>query len=243
MLRVPRSLWRTCSGLARTRVCTNSRLRIATSYPSSNFGRRAYSDLGDDAKKRDILEHVLPIVEREHGSDGVEVASVLNTLGEAHNQLGDYAKARDVLERALPIYEREQGNERQVANTLGNLGNAHGGLGDHAKKRDMLERVVAIKEWGYGRDHPEVANTLFNLAQAHAKLGDLPKRRELLERALPILKRAHGPDHPYTKGCQELIADTLLDLGGKSGNPTKQRTCWSARSLSLKVSTARTAKK
>ena len=131
-----------------------------------------------------------------------------------------------------------------MANTLGNLGNAHGGLGDHAKKRHSRSARSRSRSGCTAATSPEVANTLFNLAQAHGKLGDLPKRRELLERALPILKRAHGPDHPYTKGCQAFIADTLLGpSGANQATQPSSETCWSARSLSLKVSTARTAKK
>ena len=59
------------------------------------------------------LERALPVYEREHGSDGAEVAEVLNELGTAYMGLGDYAKQRDVLERALAIQERAYGKRPQ----------------------------------------------------------------------------------------------------------------------------------
>ena len=45
---------------------------------------RAYDDVGNHVKHRDAFERVLPIYEREHGSDGAEVAKVLNGLGIAY---------------------------------------------------------------------------------------------------------------------------------------------------------------
>ena len=159
-------MWRSCSGLARTRVCSKASASCVRRFGSEAQKVKWRVPLLDGSFSSDVkgLEAILTEKEREFGAESKEAGAALLDLGVTHLNLGDDSKARDALERALPIYEHEQGYERQLAKTLANLGNAHGGLGDHAKKRDMLERVVAIKEWGYGRDHPEVANTLFNLA-------------------------------------------------------------------------------
>jgi tetratricopeptide (TPR) repeat protein len=169
----------------------------------------AYGDLGDIAKKLEVLERVLPIYERGYGGDSAEVAGVLNDLGHAYGKLGNPAKKRDLLERALPIYEQGK-DSSNVASVLGNLGNAYGTLGDYAKKRGMLERALVIFERECGKDSTEVAQVLMNLGVAYGDLGDKAKRREMLERALAIQERAHGRDHAQ-------VAITLVHLGATYG--------------------------
>ena len=167
----------------------------------------AYGDLGDNAKRLEVLERALPIFEREHSKDSTNVAGLLNNLGTAYGNLGDQAKKRDVLERALAINERAYGRDHtEVATTLNNLGNAHYWLGDIGKSRDVWERALAIQERAYGRDHVNVAQTLMNLGNAHGNLGDQAKKRDMLERALAINERTYGRDHAQ-------VALTLTNLG------------------------------
>ena len=83
-------------------------------YALTTLGN-AYGDLGDNAKKRDVLERALAIKEREYGRDHVKLAMVLGNLGIAYGDLGDSAKKRDVLERKLAILEREYGRDHPHA--------------------------------------------------------------------------------------------------------------------------------
>ena len=182
---------------------------------------KAYDDLGNHAKARDACEFVLPIYERQYGSDHTKVAEVLNYLGAAYVTLrSDCGKARDVLERALAIREREYGRlHPDVAATLTKLGDAHRALGDYSKSRDILERALAIDERAYGSDHPEVAKTLTSLGFTYGDSKDHAKKRDLLERALAINERAFGREHPE-------VAQTLMDLGsayGRLGDHAKER--------------------
>ena len=52
----------------------------------------AYGRLGDQAKKRDMLERALAIKERAYGRDHTNVANTLMNLGNAYGALGDPAK-------------------------------------------------------------------------------------------------------------------------------------------------------
>ena len=70
-----------------------------------------YGDLGDHAKKRDVLERALAINERAFGRDHPEVANTLFNLGMAHGNLGDISLARELLERVLPIWTRAYGTD------------------------------------------------------------------------------------------------------------------------------------
>jgi tetratricopeptide (TPR) repeat protein len=180
----------------------------------------AYGDLGDHAKKRELLERALVIEEREYGPDHREVARTLVELGKAYGDLGDHAKKKELLERALVINEREYGpDHREVARTLANLGNVYGDLGDLAKQKELLERALVIKEREYGPDHREVAKTIANLGSAYGVLGEYAKKKELLERALVIHEREYGPDH-------WAVAINLFNLGevyGNLGDAAKQQ--------------------
>jgi tetratricopeptide (TPR) repeat protein len=161
----------------------------------SNVGK-AYGEIGDAAKQRELLEWALRIQETHYGPDHKDVASTLGSLGNAYGTLGYAAKQREVLERALPIIEAHYGNDHmKVARMLGNLGNAYGVLGDAAKQREVLERALPIIEAHYGPDHVEMAGTLANLGNAYGALGEAGKQRELLERALRIEEAHYGPDH------------------------------------------------
>ena len=193
--------------------------RAASLSTLGNLGS-AYGDLGDAAKKRDLLERALKIKEAYFGEDRKEVAITLVNLGNAYGDLGDAAKQRDLLERALKIKEAYFGEDhKEVAITLVNLGNAYGDLGDAAKQRDLLERALKIKEAYFGEDHKEVAIALGNLGNAYGDLGDAAKQRDLLERALKIKEAYFGEDHKE-------VAIALGNLGnayGDLGDAAKQR--------------------
>ena len=70
-----------------------------------------YSDLGDQAKQRDMLERALAIKERAYGPDHIEIAPALFNLGRLHEDLGEKAKAREFIARALAIAERTYGSD------------------------------------------------------------------------------------------------------------------------------------
>jgi len=176
-----------------------------------NLGN-AYGGLGDDVRRRDLLQRALSIQEREWGPEHRAVAATLTSLGNAYGDLGDAGRQRDLLERALSIQEREYGpDHREVGSTLTNLGNAYGDLGDATWKRDLLERALVIAEREYGPNHREVAVVLMNLGNSYGDLGDAGRKRDLLERVLAIEEREYGLDHRE-------VARTLVNLGNTYGD-------------------------
>ena len=118
-------MWRSCSGLARTRVCSK-----ASASCVRRFGSEAYPQTwlfpkagggwrdgapsgGDDTKE---LERLLAIQVREYGPDHIEIAPALFNLGKLHVALGDKAKAREFIARALAIAERTYGSDHPRTN-------------------------------------------------------------------------------------------------------------------------------
>ena len=116
---------------------------------------RAWGELGQPAKARELLERALRINERAFGPDHPEVAATLTNLGNPRLKLGQPAKARELLERALRINERAFGPDHpQVAGTLTNLGGVWSELGQPAKAREALERALRTNERAFGPDDP-----------------------------------------------------------------------------------------
>ena len=74
----------------------------------------AYGNLGDDQKKRELLERSLKIDERQYGPDHPEVVITLMNLGNAYLSLGVTQKARKILEIALTIFRRAADHHQWV---------------------------------------------------------------------------------------------------------------------------------
>ena len=135
-----------------------------------NLGN-AYGDLGDAAKRRDLLERALKIKEAYFGEDHKEVAITLANLGNAYGDLGDAAKQRDLLERALKIQEAYFGEDHvEVAITLASLGkNARHIFQGYEVARESCERALTIflKTWGPG--HPNAVGLQRHLGEVLQK--------------------------------------------------------------------------
>ncbi|WP_423348724.1 tetratricopeptide repeat protein [Wolbachia sp. wLmal] len=122
-----------------------------------------YSDLGNPKRQKELIEWILPILQR-HFIPDYEIAILLVNLGIAHNALGSSQKARELLERALPIFEKHYGPDHpKVATLLINLSDAYGALGNHKKQKELFARASSIFKKHYGPDHPEVAKLLAEL--------------------------------------------------------------------------------
>ena len=79
--------------------------------------------MGEHLKMRELLERALAIEERHYGSEHVQVALTLNSLGNAYGALGDHEKAKAVLQRALRLMEAHYGHQQhpRVAMVMRNL--------------------------------------------------------------------------------------------------------------------------
>ncbi|WP_341814031.1 tetratricopeptide repeat protein [Wolbachia endosymbiont (group B) of Dendrolimus pini] len=155
-----------------------------------------YFNLGNPKREKELLERVLPILEKHYGEEHLKVARTLVNLSINYVALGDHQKAKRLIERGLKIERKHHGeNHFGVAKVLVNLSVTYQALGDYEEAKELLERALPILKKHYGEDHFEVARALVSLNITYTALGDYEKAKELLERALPILKKHYGEDH------------------------------------------------
>jgi tetratricopeptide (TPR) repeat protein len=185
-----------------------------------NIGRVFLRQLDNPKKASRYFLQSLYLDELLYGKHQINVAIVLNNLGNAFGYLGNTKQQKILLERALIIKEQHFGKgHSQVASTLHNIGNAFGDLGNTKQQKELLERALTIQEQYLGKEHPELAITLHNFGIAFGSLGDHKQKKVLLERALIIKEQHFGKEHPQ-------FAITLHSLGnafGYLGNIKQQK--------------------
>ncbi|WP_425383580.1 tetratricopeptide repeat protein [Wolbachia endosymbiont (group A) of Melieria omissa] len=154
-----------------------------------------YSDLGNPKRQKELIEWILPILQR-HFIPDYEIATLLVSLGIAYNALDNPRNAKELFEWALPILEKYYGSDcPKVAVALTNLGNAYEDSGNPHKAKKLFEWALPIFEKHYGSDHPKVAVILTNLGHAYENLDNPRRAKKLFEQALAIQEKHYGLDH------------------------------------------------
>ncbi|MEO6038860.1 MAG: tetratricopeptide repeat protein, partial [Saprospiraceae bacterium] len=99
-----------------------------------------YTDLGDFARARDLLEAALASDLKNSGPEHPNVAVTQSNLAITEKKIGNYARSRDLLEAALASDLKNFGPDHPtVATNQCILANLHSELGDYARARDLLE--------------------------------------------------------------------------------------------------------
>lgn len=154
----------------------------------------------------------LQVISAEDNS--VEVATMLDHLGNGHLQKGNPQSAKPLLERALYIEEMHYGKDHvQVGLTLDSLGTCYTRLGNPDLAKMILERALDINTKNFGANNVQVAWTLDNLGCTLRDLGDIRQAQALHERALAIYQGAYGPEDKMLTQTIELLAHTHRGLG------------------------------
>jgi tetratricopeptide (TPR) repeat protein len=180
--------------------------------------------IGDEADKANgttvpapmqpVLPHLRHLVQRADGREDVQVARLVQALGEYFDLAGSYEEARAQYKRALDIRERVLGaTHPDTATSLSNLAGILGAQGAYREARELLERALAIREQVLGRDHPDTARSLNGLANLLRAQGACGEARPLVERALAIRERVLGTDHPDTARSLNSLATLLQHQG------------------------------
>ena len=169
----------------------------------TNLGN-AWRPLGDQAKKRDMLERALAINERTYGRDHKEVAITLMNLGVAYGKLG---RQREGARRAGARARDSGAGARPRPPECGHhAGAARGRVRRFRRPREGTRHAGArARDPGAGtaattRNWPP----RWRPRERVRPVGDHAKARDMLERALAISEQSYDRDH---------VAITLYDLG------------------------------
>lgn len=179
-----------------------------------------------------LLKESLAIREKINGTDAVEVALILNSLGivQLHEKL--LSDAEHSLRRALEIREKKLGaRHAETGKTLNNMGLVFQLSGKLQDAEGYLRKSLAIQETALGPDHPSLHDILVNLASLLENIGKLAEAEKLWKRALTIEEKQ--PDHETPA-----VAKILYELGMmyyKAGNLGEANSAF-RRSLSIRES-------
>jgi tetratricopeptide (TPR) repeat protein len=98
--------------------------------------------------------HTLSVVEKTHGPDHHELATILNNLAGMLHANGEHTAAEPLYRRALSIDEKTFGPDHpNVARSLNNLAGLLKAKGEYAGAEPLYRRALAIDEKALGPDH------------------------------------------------------------------------------------------
>jgi Flp pilus assembly protein TadD len=154
------------------------------------LARGAWQDLLD-GRYADALpkaQQALALREQALGSDHLDVAASLSTLGEIYRAHGRFDDAERVHRRALAIREHRLGaGHPDVATTLNNLAMLHNARAVYAEAESLLKRALGIVQ--QARETPlenrrVEAEVLENLAKVYRALGRIAEAEEAQTKAM-----------------------------------------------------------
>jgi tetratricopeptide (TPR) repeat protein len=156
-----------------------------------------YYDIGDARQAIEYYKQALSIVKEVYGERCSEVATILNSIGEAWTAFGKYKKAIGYSKQALSIDKEVYGKrDPAVARDLNSIGVAWLTFGDHKRAKKYIELALSIDKEVYGKRDPAVATYLNNIGMVWTALGEHKKAIGYFKRALSIGKVMYGERHP-----------------------------------------------
>lgn len=173
---------------------------------------------GQHSQAELLVRRALAILEKSLGDEHLEVASILNTLGDLlynrapqqdhpSDSQAQYLEAELLVRRSLTIREEALGAEHpEVASSLNNLAALLHLQGKSEEAEQLFRRALSTLQQSLGAQHPDLARSLNNLGLFLHGQGQSKEAEELYRRALLIWDAALGPEHPT-------IAYALLNLG------------------------------
>ncbi|CAH2090086.1 unnamed protein product [Euphydryas editha] len=161
-----------------------------------------------------LCKQALENLEKTHGHDHPDVATVLNILGLVYRDQNKYEEAANLLNDGLSIREKTLGkNHPTVAATLNNLAVLYAKQGKYREAEPLCERAMRIREAVLGRDHPDVAKLLNNLALLRQNQNKYEEEEQYYQRALEIYESKLGPDDPNVVKINNNLASCYLKQG------------------------------
>ncbi|KAI8512474.1 hypothetical protein Bbelb_091130 [Branchiostoma belcheri] len=156
------------------------------------------------------------------GTAHIDIAVLLNSLGESWIFLADYNKALGYFEEALQMHRLISPFGHTTANPdiailLRNMGMAWDQLNDYKKAIDFNINALQMQRCIYGHStaHPEISTSLSNLGKAWSGLGDHRRGMSYCEQALAMNRRIYGQDtaHPNIATQLSIIGTVWRDFG------------------------------
>jgi CHAT domain-containing protein/Tfp pilus assembly protein PilF len=168
----------------------------------------------DDIKAEQLYRQSLAIKEKVLGPHHLQVALILNNMGNLSYRRRDYTTAEDRHKRSLEIKEKTVGpGHLLVAWSLNNLGLVYWRQKDYPRATEFFRRALELCEKWYGPESLEVAPSLGNLGIIAKETGDYESAERYYERSLAIFEKAYGKQHPELRAVIESLGILYRDRG------------------------------
>ncbi|MDN5217182.1 CHAT domain-containing protein [Fulvivirgaceae bacterium BMA12] len=156
-----------------------------------------YRRTGEFDTALEIGMEALQAVEKKLGSNTLNEAKVLNTVGIIHDYKGDYKKALAYHQRSIQIKEQLLGKYHiDLADSYNNLGVIYFYLGDYEQALKAYNQVVTIQQATPAENVSSLGRTYNNIGMIHSLNGDYSLALQYLEKSLPMILEELGEDHP-----------------------------------------------
>ena len=169
---------------------------------------------GNSERAIDTAKKALTSAKLADGSDRLNEATVLNTIGSIYLYNSDSStrkilasKAQPFLEQSLFIKENAYGkNSAKITSDLINLAVAYSDQKMYLQSESTLKRALKISIEALGTEHPEIATILNNLARDYEDQGLFEKAEQLYNESLVIREKTLGEYHLDVAQSLENIA-------------------------------------
>lgn len=127
--------------------------------------------------------------------DSMEMAIVLQCMGQAAGKIGEYEKAIDLYKQSLGIRERIFGKTHsRVGHAYWNLGNAYYKSIQYEQAKEAYRAALDIIQSASPNDHRVIASITSNLATTFGVLGDYPSSMRYHMSAIQIIRDKIDPN-------------------------------------------------
>jgi DNA-binding CsgD family transcriptional regulator len=165
------------------------------------------------------LERALLIFKQHYSEDQLQIAKILNDLGNAYGTLGEHRQKCLLLQQSLAIKKTiYSDNHVEYIKTVNDLAKAYFYLGAYSEVRQLLEEPIKKWKYYYNNEHGEYAKSLNVLASTYGDLGEYEYELDLLKKSLDLHKQYYGDkNEEYAK-----ILNSLACTYGLFGNYQKK---------------------
>ncbi len=177
---------------------TRRRVGLVHDLPSSLYQvARAYAERGDAAIADSLFRQSLVGYREARPVDSLEVARVLNDLGDVLQYQGKLDEALQVQQEALATRRAiRTAPAEDIAASLNNVAVIVGQQGHMDRAEPLLREAVELIRNARGAEHADVASGLNALAFVLGERGSFAAADSMYREALRIRRNALGPDHP-----------------------------------------------
>jgi len=176
---------------------------------------QAHQECGDHERALSCYSEALSVGRSALGTTNhVEIASILNKMGNLYYRRDDYDHAIEMYREGLEI-ERVvlDDTHPNITVTLSNIGQIHKQRGEYADALKIYGEALTIQTETLGASNPSVAVTLSNIGLIHYQRGRFSESLNFYQETLRIRREAFGEDNLEVASVLNSIGLVLFKLG------------------------------